>query len=1090
MLPSVTRPATRLRLGVFAISFIAIASLSCGGDNPVSPFRNVGVAEVRVFADSIIMDVADTLLLRAEARDGTGLLMTSVSPTWTSLDESVVRVDSRGVATGVSRGTTWLVARAASLTDTVAVRVLPSVIATTLGQDTLTIVTRDAPFEVSLTSVSDSGPRDGRYEVTVGNEEWMTAYVAPSGRALVVMALRDTGSAWVTVREAQGTRDSVLVHIRRRAATMSITGSGGGYVGRTARLTVAAADAGGFAITEGTIVWESSDVTKATVDTTGLVSFVSPGDVSVVARHSHGTSTRVPLLVEDMPKFAFFRDAVILGAGHRSEIQAVFASGPGVDSDITLTVLDTTVATAPPSTRYGGDGVFHIDGQRAGTTLVIASARLMRPDTMIVRVIPSHIEIVGRFNAEVQAQERMVVNATRVFGLVLRDSLGRAGAPVRSGTVNVSSSDSSVILVRPDLRTLTIAGAGPIMTEVRAVAVGPAWLRLDAGDFGADSVEIFVAPGASVAFRTGTVVIGAGQTNAERPVQLATTLEREHEATTFTLTQRRPDIARIPDTLAFPTNFLYRDVVIEGLARGTDTVIASAPGFLPDTLVVVVTTPRLVAPHTASGTIAAAPILLMMLADSTGVQHTPAGLRTLTASSSNNGVVTPINPARFPEGFRAPWPFTMTVHDTGTAVLTLTDTAGLMTPHNVIVTVGLDTTLTARASREEPPYTIGTRQRLPEDFLFISRGGSHAPDATDVTLRPSDPAVLRVSETVTLPPGGQHRLAQVVGGDREGTATVIASAHLYRNAMSPLIRVGRPRIRLLAPATMVRGATGYFVHAAPLDPLGRQRFVDDTVRFILESPDGAITIPRELTIVAGREWSDTMNIVGNLVGPTRLIVRDARAVPTPYAPDTIDVQVISPFLTLQGFELAMPQVGVRQSLPGIVLTRTHGLSSPVTVDVTHSNGRTVTSNALIIPAGLKSVSMPLVGARLGIDTIVVTADGYAPDTGRVLVTEGRFGVWGLPISMRVGDSVRVEIRTGVPTGDVRAVSEAITVDLVMENGLTASNGSQTLRSVTVRAGSWISTSFWIRASEVGTAHLSVSNLHYRPERFAIEVRAR
>ncbi len=1092
MFPDIARRNHTPRPGVTAIVLTGlVASLSCGGDNPLGP-AGAGLTAFRVSADSIILDVDDTLRLRAEARDGTGALMTSIRPTWTSLDESVVRVDPQGLATGVGRGTGRLVARAESLTDTIAVRVLPPVISTTLGQDTLTIVTREEPVEVSLTSASDSGVREGRYQVTVRNQESISAYVAPSRGALIVMAVRDTGSSWVIVHEAQGTQDSVFAQIHRRAATMSISGSGGGYVGRSARLTVAAADARGFAIPAGTLVWESSDTAVASVDDTALVSFRGPGTATITARQIHGTSASAPLVIQDMPKFDFTGSPVILGALHRSELYVVYASGPGVDPDITLTMVDTTVAAAPSTTGYGGGGGFRIDGKRPGTTLLIASGRLMRPDTMIVRVIPSHLDLVGRFLADVPPQERMVLNATRLIGPVLVDSLGRSGSPVRPVPVNVSSSDTSVAMVRSDLRTIVMGGAGAIMSEVRANGVGRAWLRMETADFGSDSVEIIVEPGPATLFRSGPMVLlGAGQTNAERPVQLGTTLEWEHDATTFTLTQRRPDIARIPDTLALPSTHLYRELVIEGLARGTDTIIASAPGFVPDTLVVVVTTPRLVAPDTAGGTISGGAWLWMMLGDSTGARHTPAGLRTIVASVSRSGIVTPESPTRFPEGFRGPWPVGMTVQDTGTVVVTLRDTAGLMTPHDVTVRVRLDTTLVTTQNREEAPYTIGTRQRLAEDFLYVGRGGSAANvDSTEVTLRASDPTVLRVPSSVTLPAGARFRQPQVAGGEREGTATVTLSAHLYRDAISPPIRVGRPRAQLVAPATMVRGVTSYSIHAIPLDPLGRRRIVDDTVRFIVESPDGSIAVPRELTILAGRDWSDSVHVVPTVVGPTRLILRDARSVPTPYTPDTVDVDVISPFLTLEGLDFVTPQVGVHQSLPPIVITRTHGLSAAVTINVTHSNGRTLSSSALNLPPGVPATQLAIEGARLGVDTIVVAADGYAPDTGRVVVTEGRLGVWGLPTSMSVGDSVRVEIRTGVPSGDVRAVSRPTTFDLVMENGLSASSGSQPLRAVTVATGGWRSQPFWIRATQAGTAYLSVSNLHYRTERFAIEIRSR
>lgn len=104
----------RQRLDTIAALVLVVAcSDSTGPDEPTGPFR----------LDPPAVDISGGVPLQLTALDEAGEPATGIAITWSSLDTSVVAVDTLGLVRAISFGTTEVVARSGRFADTVAVTV-------------------------------------------------------------------------------------------------------------------------------------------------------------------------------------------------------------------------------------------------------------------------------------------------------------------------------------------------------------------------------------------------------------------------------------------------------------------------------------------------------------------------------------------------------------------------------------------------------------------------------------------------------------------------------------------------------------------------------------------------------------------------------------------------------------------------------------------------------------------------------------------------------------------------------------------------------------------------------------------------------
>ncbi len=165
MLPTATRSPVRLLL-VHALSLLAAAGCSGGGDTPVTPPVTppaVVVSRVEVTPGTGTVDVGASLALQAQPFSAAGAALTGRTVSWRSEAPQVATVTDQGVVTGIAAGTASVVATVSgvSATSSISVRDVvrieaDSVRLTDVGQSAdLRIIRNGQPSTVATTTLID-----------------------------------------------------------------------------------------------------------------------------------------------------------------------------------------------------------------------------------------------------------------------------------------------------------------------------------------------------------------------------------------------------------------------------------------------------------------------------------------------------------------------------------------------------------------------------------------------------------------------------------------------------------------------------------------------------------------------------------------------------------------------------------------------------------------------------------------------------------------------------------------------------------------------------------------------------------------------
>ncbi|HEV8303660.1 MAG TPA: hypothetical protein VGQ25_01750 [Gemmatimonadales bacterium] len=1060
----------RLRLVAAAavIPSAVVVWFACS-DGPVDPLRRV--VQVIASRDFVALDVGDSALLRAEARDAIGDRIREATITWSAVPANIVTVSATGNARATGPGQGLIIAEAGVHADTVQALVLPPIIATTLSSELDTLTALGDSRIIAITSASAAGPRGGHYNVTSSDYGVAWASFDPD-RSLVTVQAAGVGSAYVRVVERMGTRDSTLIVVRQEAARVSLPFDElEGYLARSSQVSATVLDRRGNPIPGAQIGWRTLDTTVAAVTAAGLLSYRGIGTTHLIAEMGAGVPDTAVVHVEDMPGIVLSVDSIVLGTGQGSE---TLWAGPSdyyvalLGNYVTLTIGDTSVATAPDSVLWVQlTGSFTVAARQPGRTMVIASAPGFHADTAWVSVSASRAMFSANDLGPITIHS-LPVGTGVGFGAQIGDSVGVRRRLLQTVTVTFTSSDTTV-LKWPYPELILYAGAESTPVEYAdARAPGEVTVYASAPGFRTDSLRLRVTslPKLELA---GWHTIGLRQKTFDRPWRLTTNGVWTHPDAAVTFTRSNPTIATFPTDLALPSTHQYLDFAVEGLALGVDTIVATAPNFESDTAVLVVTTPRLLmADSVDAGAFAAA------VGDSLGAKHLPLDTTTLLLTSSDTAVGRPPRAVRLPSD---PWgtaTVVLTVLDSGYVTLHVADSAGVLPPDSIVLHLRLRTDLSVVENAGYGPLAIGTRQRLEEVRLVALTPGPGV-----VYLASTDPAVLKVPDSLDITfPAGVH--IPTAGGAVPGAARIIASRPGFIPASSQPIEVGIPRSDLRAPDTAYAGGTGYLLYVSPLDQRGIARQPDDTVVATVRALDPGVTIGEPTLAVPAGAWvSESVRVAFTTPGAVRLVAEDRRAVATPYRPDTATVHVVRPPLNLL---TNGGTVGVGQVLSALLSRPSNVVADPVTVSVTHTGERTSSSTDPTLPAGGSALTYTLVGRSVGTDTLVLSADGYSSDTARIHVTEGRVTLFapglGPPTAVRVGDSVAVYLATADSSGRVRAVADVTVFSLSATPGITLSDGTRAISEIAVPASTALSRRFYLKGRSAGPATVTVWNLDY------------
>jgi hypothetical protein len=149
-----------VRRAIPAVLLVAVFMAACGSDGPSGP---VPVGEVTVTATATSIPVGQTTQASAAVRDADGNVLSGRTVTWSSSNQGVATVDTNGLITGVSPGTTMISAAAEGRTGSIQIQVI-------------------APSSVSITSISPGTLRAGESATIEG-----TGFATAAGSNVVTI---------------------------------------------------------------------------------------------------------------------------------------------------------------------------------------------------------------------------------------------------------------------------------------------------------------------------------------------------------------------------------------------------------------------------------------------------------------------------------------------------------------------------------------------------------------------------------------------------------------------------------------------------------------------------------------------------------------------------------------------------------------------------------------------------------------------------------------------------------------------------------------------------------------------------------------
>ena len=285
--------------------------------------QEVSAVTVSPPADTVAA-VGDTVRLVAEATDANGHGVMGAEFSWLSSDTLVVGVDASGMVTAVGNGTARITATAGGASGTAAVTVIQSPDSVAVSPTEATIAALVDTLRLAAEAFDANGHAVAAAEFWWESGDAAVATVNGSGLVTGV----GNGTATITARAGTAS-GSATVTVAQVVTAVTVTPVADTLtVGDTLRLQAEAFDANEHAIVDAEFSWESSDVSVAIVDSSGLVQALAEGKATVTASSS------------EVPGRAELVVATPIPSAERGVLEALFRATGGsgwVDAENWLT---------------------------------------------------------------------------------------------------------------------------------------------------------------------------------------------------------------------------------------------------------------------------------------------------------------------------------------------------------------------------------------------------------------------------------------------------------------------------------------------------------------------------------------------------------------------------------------------------------------------------------------------------------------------------------------------------------------------------------------------------------------------------------
>ncbi len=849
--------------------------------------------------------------------------------------------------------------------------------------------------------------------------------------------------------------------------------SGAIDTGDSLPFTAVARNASGANLSGKTIVWSTLDATLVDVTGSGIVHGHWPGTARVVATSEGKADTaqvRVKAKITSITVTPGLDTLHSLGATMNLVVQASIDTQSYAGGSYTWQVVDTSVAAvsglSPDGTHAG------IIARANGTTFVrVVEARGARDSArIVVHQRPKTILFVPPQLRGYRACPFPV----RVFVV---DSLG---SPVANVQVTWSSTDTKLARVdssglvtplAPGLDSIVVQAA-PVSRSAPLTIGGAPSVTLQT--LGVASAVTTVGRGQ---FALGIGSLGGGSSDA--PAR-------------FSIVSSDTTVVAVPsDTSAIAGQPSFGPLRLVGRTIGTVTLtpyLCDVPG---SSVGFAVTRPVLGfsgAPATTARIDDPPASLAVLTRDSTGALQYVADPVTVHITSTDPTVLTPDSAFHHVPvaNFRADFGFTYP--DSGSARLIIVDPAGLYRSDSTpVVHVSyppiyfsdyLNSAFgdTVRMGMRQRVYPPNQRPEVVVDRLVVG-----AP--LSIHLSMSDSTIARVTpDSVNIPVGGSVAPIDIAGGDVRDTATLTASAIRHLNGHLVVI-VDRPKVTIGTFNGQAFPGDSIYVQAAAWDSATfAPGYPTEDVTFNLSASDPSVvsTNSTTLTIHAGTAVSATIGLLAKGPGTTTITATDPRAAAYAYAPGTTTpIAVVAPSLSTD----STISLGIQQNWNlNVVENGPHPGGDVVHVQQRNPAVLLLSDTVLTIGVGGTYASLMLTSTASGVDTVIVSAAGYTPDTSIVTVELGKILLGSWPSTpMAVGDSVPVWFYIGAPDGTQRVTADTVTFTLVPNPNIEFHQNGAVITTVTIPAGDqYTQPFFYMKANAAGTGSVTISAPNYTP----------
>lgn len=883
-------------------------------------------------------------------------------------------------------------------------------------------------------------------------------------RALLGVVLTLTTS--LTCDEGAGPDPNAVARVVITPDTGSID------TGDSLRLTAVAHNAHGDALSGKTITWSTLDATLVAVSSGGMVHGRWPGQARVVAT-SEGKSDTATLHVIPKISRVLITPAVdtltslfdVVPLSVHAFIDTQPYAGGSYGWDVSNPSVGQLIASGPDSLRTFqalANGATFVRAFEAGGAR--DSARI------VVRQRPKTIYFAQQLRAYRACPLRLTV--------LVVDSLN---FPVTDAIVTWSSSDTTLARIDSSgLVTPLATGSDTIVVQVGSLS---------------RSAELTIAAAPSVTLQTFGVIgpvttVGRGQYALGR----ASTGGGSTDAPArFSVVSSDTTILAVPsDTSVLPG---WLDIALLRLVGRRNGAVTLTP-YLCDVpgspVAFTVTRPklRLIGDVLTAARIDDPPAALtVQTRDSTDAWLYPADPVTVLLTGTDATVLRPDSGSRHLAAGTPSALVFFTFPDSGSTRLVVRDSAGLyLSDSTALIHVAYppiyfadylsyvsvsDTLRVGMRQRVYPPYQ---HSQVVLDRLVVG-----AP--LSIQLSTNDSTIVGVSpDSVSIPLGGSGAPIDITGGDVLGTATITARASRHIDGHL-VVTTDRPTVQIPIFNTKVYPTDSlpiqlFAMDAATLAP----GYATEKVTFTLSASDTSVVSidSTTLTIPAGTRMSAIAWAHFKGFGTTTFTATDPRVTSYAYAPGTgpFPITVIAPYLATQESTVSL---GVRQNREVfVVVNGPYQGGLVVHVRQRHPTTLSLSDTTITIGAYPNHGSVLTTGTASGVDTVVVSAAGFKPDTTIITVGTPTIGIPQWPPSLAVRDSFPLFLQTQAPDGTGRVTADTVALTLAPNSNIEFHLDGAVISTLTIPAGQYISPFFYVKAKGPGTGSVTVTAPSYIP----------